>query len=510
MAQLTGLQTGTDANDSFLGDFDFDVVTDVVGEGIIDARISMLAGDDRVEGRAVLFPGVGGLSVSGIGIANSSVETGAGDDTVVATGFGARFFEGLGVRGPEYSGTGSSYGLFVSYVEAGSGNDQLTFSGTVEGGGFEEVTGESFGLFQSVVDAGKGADTIRIFGKVGAVDGFIFAGTGDDTVEIVANSDRDAKGINRMTLLGNSGDDTIAISATGDSAETTVAVEASKIIGGGGNDTITLTAVDRAAVSRDFEGTSSAAAGADAGSAIRGYNGEDVISITATADAAGADAYGIRDTRIGSGRDADIITIVAKSTGFGGESFGAFQSTINGGSDDDVITLIGESVTASGIFAAASESAIGGGRGNDTLRFIGRSGVFDSQGSAGLISSSVFGGDGNDLIEVLLEAIEGVGETVADYNIVDSLLGGGDGDDIFDVGIGEGTLSGGSGNDLAIVSYLDTATMSVEAIANGVRISGSQTNNGEAGAWSQNIIETERFLVGETTYTLADFIAEFG
>lgn len=509
MTQLTGPITGTTGNDSFIGDFDLDVVASTTGAGIVDAAITTLEGDDRVEGQGVLLPSVGELSVTGIGIGDSVIKTGDGGDTVLANGYGARFFETFGFRGPEFSGSGTSYGLFSSVVDSGAGDDVLIFSTDPGNPGFPTETGDSFGVFKSFVSAGSGADEITISGKEGAVESRIFGGRQQDLIEVNANGVQGAgTGIDRSVISGDRDNDNISIRATG--VGEAIASKSSRVVGGSGNDEIVLNASARLAAVRDgFFGTTTAVA-ADETTRIQASRGNDVISLSAIADSSSAFAYGARNARVEGGNGADTITLSAENGGFGGQAFGAFNSVISGGAGNDMLTLIGKSVTADGQLAGASDSTIRGDRGDDIIRFVGQSGIANVRDSAGVIDSTVSGGSGNDLIEVQLETVDnGVG-TLPSYGIIDGILDGGSGDDTFDVGIGTGRLSGGEGNDTALVSYLDTETMSAEAISGGVRISGTETNNGEAGAWSQDILGVESFQVGDIAYTATDFVSVFG
>ncbi len=71
-------------------------------------------------------------------------------------------------------------------------------------------------------------------------------------------------------------------------------------------------------------------------------------------------------------------------------------------------------------------------------------------------------------------------------------------------GVTQGSvIGGGAGDDI----IFDEATMDISAIANGIKIVGSQTRNGEAGEWIQEIANVENYSIDGTTYT-ADTIAQ--
>ena len=129
MPQITGPQTGTPANDTFIGSLEaLDLTADTDETGILDATITAQSGADRIESVVSLAPGVGDLTLNATGIANSTIRAGAGDDTVIGTASAERFFEGFSIRGPRYSGRGDRTGLRSSTVFGGAGNDTLTFT----------------------------------------------------------------------------------------------------------------------------------------------------------------------------------------------------------------------------------------------------------------------------------------------------------------------------------------------------------------------------------------------
>jgi hypothetical protein len=521
MPQLTGLQTGTEQGDSFIGSLD--VITAAADAGILNATVKALGGNDTIEGSAKLVPTVMGLTLTATGISQSQIEAGSGDDTVLATGIGAGFFEGFALRGPRYSGTGIGYGVSGGLVTGGDGNDNLSFSGTGKDG--RELIG--IGALATQIEGAAGADTITINGiasgssdsgvsgtATGAANATVSGGDQRDVIGITATAQLGGysgsfpalvKGVDQGFINGDGGDDSIAIAATGRGTGSTVsAISQSQVKGGGGNDTLSLTSKSDQAITRAFSTTDiSLSVGADSNSLIQGGLGNDVITLTAEANGANANAYGASGSQVQGGNGSDKITLSAKGGSFGRSTvFAALNAQIDGGADNDVIELSATTNSQIATAASANKSTIRGGGGDDTLlfKFIGTA----AGGSAtGILESKIYGDSGNDTIRV--EAAP-----FASFDIVDSLIFGGAGDDTFDVGIGKGTIQGDTGNDTAILNYLNAQTMDVVAIADGIQISGSQTKSGTAGEWKQDILGIERFQVGDTVYSAADLVAAFG
>ena len=176
-----------------------------------------------------------------------------------------------------------------------------------------------------------------------------------------------------------------------------------------------------------------------------------------------------------------------------------------------MIQIIGDNSLSdsSGLSYGAYRSKVKAGSGNDTL-FI-QSVSLDPQGGYGAFESEIFGGGGNDLI--IVDAITGDrGEVngVNSFDIRDSLVHAGSGNDIVSVGIGSATVNGGSGTDTAILEYLDTNTMTVSALSNGVRVTGTENLAGGAFGWAQNLVNIEEFQVNNTIYSASALVSEFG
>jgi hypothetical protein len=530
MPQLTGLQTGSAQSDLFVGNLEIVDLTAIANNaGILNANINSLGGNDILEGSAALVPTVAGVALTATGISQSLIDAGSGDDTVLAAGVGSGLFEGFTLRGPRYSGTGSGYGLSRGSVNGGAGSDTLSFSGT--GKSAKALVG--VGISVARVEGGAGADNIAIAAlasgssdnglsgtATGVANSTVSGGGQQDVIGITATAELNGysgsfpawvKGVEQSFIYGDGEDDSIAITATGRGGGSTVsAAVQSQLRGGSGHDTISLTSKSDQSFTRAVSLSDiSTSIGAEDNSWVQGGAGNDVITLTAEASGANATAYAASGAQVQGAEGFDKITLSAKGDSFGQSAvFGALNTEVEGGSEDDVIELVASTNSRSamakpskGIAAAAKQSSIKGGSGDDTILFK-LSGFAQSGSSAGIMSSQVYGNGGRDVIKV--EAA-----SFANFDVVDSLIFGGDGDDTFEVGIGSGTLQGDAGNDQAILNYFNAETMDVVAVAGGIQISGSQTKSGTAGEWRQTILSTEQFQIGETLYTATDLVAAF-
>lgn len=83
----------------------------------------------------------------------------------------------------------------------------------------------------------------------------------------------------------------------------------------------------------------------------------------------------------------------------------------------------------------------------------------------------------------------------------------GDGLDTFDIGMGSGTVLGGTGSDMLKLDFFDADTMSIEqAGANGITITGTTDKSGIAANWLQQVFEVEAYEVAGTTYDAAGVV----
>ncbi len=137
-----------------------------------------------------------------------------------------------------------------------------------------------------------------------------------------------------------------------------------------------------------------------------------------------------------------------------------------------------------------------GGDGDDSF-YIEATGGF----AVGVSESAIYGDKGHDYF-----AISG-----STFAIKDALISGGDGNDTFDTGIGQGTVDGGIGDsDLIFLNFFNAQTMGIKELAsNGLLITGTQDNQGNAANWSQAIVNMEQFQVGSTVFTAAGDVVTF-
>lgn len=528
MAQLTGRQTGTPQDDTFIGTISEAEITSGAEEevGILNATINTLKGEDRIEGSALADASINQIGAPAIGISQSTIDAGISNDTIVGDGFG---FGTDNALIDDLTGIAEGIGALRSSIRGNDGEDSISFSGRATGG--EDLTGA--GIRSSSIDGGGGKDTIAVSAETGVVrlsfakaiatttgaeNSLITGGGQQDSIQITANADainnipfdRDREsdavvtGILSSFVSGDGGDDTISISAEGrasTSAEVS-AVSGSEVRGAAGNDVI-----DIISSAPGFRPGKSVAV--EAKSTISGDAGDDTISISASSTST-APGFGVANSTVEGGNGTDTIAISSDAITFTGEAFGAIDSVVDGGNDNDAISISatlsplsssgGE--VASG--AAANRSTIKGGSGDDTLFFEVNSFVDgNGQDITGLKDSEVYGNSGNDTLTVNASGS-------ANYNIIDSQLFGGAGNDLFDIGIGDGRLIGGADNDTAILDYLNAQATTITAINNGIRISGTQTNTGEEGEWTQDILGVESYLVDGTTYTNDTLLQAFG
>lgn len=522
MVQLTGLQTGTPQDDAFIGDINLSALEeDKTEAGILSATINGLKGDDRIEGTATLAPADSeNLSLTAIGISQSIIDTGIGDDVVVGRGTALGFEFELGGKGLDVLGSGAGIGLLRSSINVGEGDDSLSFEGTGQG-----ADQEGIGVSSSSVDGGGGDDRIVVTGSrtaddiegaTGILNSSIAGGGQQDVIEIKAGSfdvrNIIATGAEQSLVSGDGGEDKISIEATGADA---AAVSGSQIHGRADNDTIVIrSSADGGSATGPGELTSAISEGAKTGSLIAGDGGNDSISINATAESSfEATVYGVRNSTVDGGNGLDTITLEATSNSvFTEAAFAALETKVSGGNNSDTIELIATIETSDVIgfdevsIAAASQSVVEGGAGDDTILLAVRGNLEDGNSTAGITGvdrSEIYGNSGDDTITV--EATD-----FADYDITDSLLFGGGGDDTFDVGIGNGTLSGGAGEDVAVLDYLNSDAITVTAIANGIRVNGTQTKSGLEGAWTQDILGIENYLVDGVAYSNDALLQTFG
>ena len=521
MVQLTGQLTGTQASDVFSGNLDrLNLEASTVGAGASNAIIEARGGDDRIRGQSIqqIAPeATADIDITSYGIELSNIDAGGGNDTI--TGIGST------LSNSNLRGSATGYGFLRGAVNGKSGNDAFIFSGN----GRDAQENEGFGVSSAILDGGGGDDRFEI--KASASEpgsAFTFEGTVDPTSNAV--------GIERSTISGGRGQENILIeaNASGLGNGSAIGATGSKIDGDSDNDRIKITAKTRFFGNEAF-GT--------VNTSVFGGNGNDIIEILGESNAGQPNATrtissGVdNNSQIDGGNGNDTITISSNAIFFvksgGGDSvaYGARGSTVRGGSGDDAIALNATSKqTISNATAyAAFDSEIVGGAGSDTITLKATEGAATGNRVDGAFRSKIRGGSGDDIIQIMTEidspgisygAFEseirgGVGDdrieiSIGDFgtlNIKDSLINGGAGNDVFDVGIGSGTIRGGAGDDLAIVDFFDEQTMDFAIINGGVRISGMIDEFGQKIAWSQDILGVEQLQFGGQSLSTQAFAA---
>ena len=527
MVQLTGRQTGTPQDDIFAGEIELLSLEESRTEiGALNATINGLGGADRISGIVRIDSESPNLDQDATGVAQSTFNGGIGNDIISGSGTS---FGNVSETTGEFSGTATGTGVLRSSVQGGDGDDALTFSGVGVVG--TEVVGT--GARSTSIDGGGGTDDINIRGTAFGIDSqeqgsvraiatsnsTVIGGSQSDDIDLIA----EARGVNRNAtqedstavaiaadtsfISGDGGNDTIGIRTEGNAFTAELsAVSNSEVRAGSGDDLLGITSSTLPDRTADNLMTNSATTSAVIGdSLVSADAGNDNVFIRATAKTTSvASAFGVNGAAVAGGNGADTLTIIGEANSATGEAFSAFEATVDGGNDSDTITLRTtlEGGNVSG--ASANQSTISGGAGDDELFFEVNDNTSQSQqDTTGLLKSEVYGNSGDDTITVRTS------EQV-NYNIIDSQLFGGAGDDFFDVGIGSGKLVGGAGNDTAVLDYLTAQTTNITAINNGIRISGTQTNTGAAGDWTQDILGVESYLVDGTTYTNDTLVQTFG
>jgi Ca2+-binding RTX toxin-like protein len=320
----------------------------------------------------------------------------------------------------------------------------------------------------------------------GGFDGVLPAGC---AVDVDGDGFVHCAGISSVTVLGNDGDDDLALVAGvpgtldgGPGADALRGIDGSQtLLGGAGDDT--LDGGPGADVLRGGDGDDELAAGAGA-DVLAGDGGDDQLDGGADADQ--IDGGDGRDSANG-GDGADVITGGAGPDALNGD---ADNDTLRGGEGDDTIdggtgenSIFGDG-GADTLAAGDGKDTIDGGPGDDTL-------------SANRLGTVLNGGDGSDV----LQGAEGpdhldggAGNDSLTGDISDDALDGGPGDDKLDGGEGSNTVAGGDGSD----------TLTFESLAQGVSVTQDGVANDGATGQTGNVaadIETIRGSEGDDHLT---------
>ncbi|WP_197410485.1 calcium-binding protein [Sphingopyxis sp. H081] len=291
----------------------------------------------------------------------------------------------------------------------------------------------------------------------------IFGLDGNDMITGAAGADRLYGGNGNDTinggaaddgLYGGAGDDIFQYGAAGDGYD--------YVSGGDGNDLIVATANNSWIGLRSISGIEAISSGGFSNVAVWGSTGADILSfagITLTGITK-IDAYDGNDILIGSSGADNLVGGAGNDRITGGLG----NDTIDGGSGTDTADYSAE---ANGwtINLAASSNHAQSGTETDTLISI----------------ENVIGGAGTDTIS---------GTTAA------NVLDGGDGNDVLRGNAGNDTLIGGAGNDIAVFAGLQ-ASYSITTSAGAIQIVDNQASvDGNDGTDTLSGIETAEFKNG--------------
>ena len=320
----------------------------------------------------------------------------------------------------------------------------------------------------------------------GGYDGVVPAGC---AVDVDGDGFVHCAGISSVTVLGNDGDDDLALVAGvpgtvdgGPGADALRGIDGSQtLLGGAGNDA--LDGGPGADMLRGGEGDDELAGGAGA-DVLAGEGGDDQLDGGADADQ--LDGGDGRDSA--SGDDgADVISGGAGPDALNGD---ADNDTLHGADGDDSINGgTGENA----VFGDGGADTLAAGDGRDTID----GGPGDDTLSANRLGTVLKGGDGNDG----LQGAEGpdnlqggAGNDTLTGGASDDALDGGPGDDQLDGGEGSNVVAGGDGSD----------SLTFESLAQGVSVNlDGMANDGQTGQ-TGNVaadIETIRGSEGDDRLT---------
>ncbi len=424
-------------------------------------------GDDILEGKAgndLLFGGSGNDTLIG-GAGNDQVFGQSGDDQMIWNpGDGTDLFEG---------GAGND----TAQVNGGNGAEVFTITPNGVRVRFDRTSPAPFSL------------------DIGTTENLVLNANGGDDVITASNG---LAGLIHLTLDGGAGNDTIT---GGDGNDLLIGGDGNDLVNGGrGSDTAQLGAGDDTFVWNPGDGSDTVDGGDGFDTLL--FNGanvneniaivasgshttltRDVANITMDLNAmekiqlnvlAGADNIVVGDLT-GTGMkevDIDLSAPAGRGTGDGA----ADSVTVTGRRGDDFV-LIGTNGTAVTMSGLPAQVNISGAEGNlDALVVNGRGGddVIDaSQLSAGQISLTIDGGDGNDTVVGSAGADQlfgGTGNDVITGGAGNDTAFLGDGDDTFiwNPGDGSDTVEGQAGNDTLVFNG-SNANEVMNIFANGGR-----------------------------------------
>ncbi len=351
------------------------------------------------------------------------------------------------------------------------------------------------------MDGGTGNDDMKLtfsegptsYSAANDLSAVLTGGRGDDTLNFVSDN-----AVRMLTVTGNAGrgDDTILsdLVVVGSLFDgTTVAQD---LAGGRGNDqfslNVTATGDDNASITDTIDGgsgndqiTTSAVANvneffsASVNQVISGGSGSDTISTDISAGGFGSQsAFSFATAVITGGSGSDQIITDIDARGTGSARA---KQEIFGGSGNDTLDVHANAISSFGSTEAISD--VSGGRGDDDIKVatLAENNMNDS--GTGTATHTVLGGIGNDTIDTM---ISGFGE---DRGETFEVISGGRGSDQISVNsdttgrvsaAAEMEVSGGRGHDVIIADlYIESTFM--EQGQSGTSITGDYQFNGGRG-----------------------------
>jgi hypothetical protein len=501
--------TGTDNDDSFRNS----------QSNLRDITVRGLSGDDILGFGSSTQAGTsdGGVGL-GYSIGSSTVEMGAGQDTLTFSGqvnSGASKFNSTQFR----LGSEDDFALVVDLVSASGsvikgngGDDDITFRGVSAG-----TTAADF-----LLNGNAGADVINVSWTGAEVKSFrVLGGNDNDTISgsinVVSAAASAATGQSGLVFKGNKGDDVINLSVSGVS-------DAVKVNGNAGADTIVFTAANdisnlTIAGGKDSDVISAVFSNATSsqGVSVQGNVGNDTAAVTFNGGFVSGFTLGG-----GSGDDSLILNNNA------GLSAGSANSIIAGTGADTITLNLGGNLQvngASGFVAdlgVAGASAVSGGTAGL------RGGLIDINLSAAITGNAgagIFfrGSNSDDVIDVNATTIGAIGlsnvafsaESGADsitfatqtggvYSAVS--FAGGAGNDVFTAQVALGTnfsttagavtFGGGLGDDTFVANVASAGTFTASVFDGGSGADSITINLQNGAGLATNVSGGTQFIVG--------------
>ena len=377
--------------------------------GMSDATYTDAGGDNTFA-----IGDTAGMGNGAIGMYNSTVKLGAGNDVVTITSGNPPRFSAFSLYGK-------------NLLNVGAGNDSVFIQGDIEGTNSQNI---------STINLGAGNNTLGIEGNI--VYASVLGGDGDDSISMLANpsyanlsNPNVTLGISDSTINLGNGDNALAIG--GEIVRTLdkntrigtvrAEMESVTITAGKGKDNITIN-------------------GELSFSSIKDSAGDANITIFSDTE----DAISLGDSSISTGAGHDVITIDNSSGGIAVYN----NSIITAGAGNDTVTIKGD-VLAQG--RSGVKAAINLGAGNNSLSIEGNVGFTRYYDNAALawVEKPVAGGSVTVLGGAQSDTISITGTIIA------TSIDAGAGNDSVSIGQKLGAMTevkGGKGTDTLNVSGL--------------------------------------------------------